>query len=202
MANSSTGRAVCVHVAKSSSSQEEVEFNFPNARFAIESGTLRVYSADEPPIDFMAFSADSWKAAWLVDPATGKPLGLADPSAKLNAAPDMGKQRSERVIELLASGPYVSLSDFSARAAMPEREVQKILTIALGQKKASLDAVALPEIQAALNAVMPEILAGSPSNYQEILSILAQRPATQACDMIQLRVWTMRNPSSTRSAAA
>ena len=84
---------------------------------------------------------------------------------------------------------------------MPANEIQKILIIALGHKKIEMDAVALPEMQSALNAVMPEILADSPKNYQDILAILAQRPATQECDLIQLRVWIMRNPSSIRSPA-
>lgn len=197
MQTSSTGHAVCVHVAKPSS-QEEAEFNFPNARFAIESGTLRVYSNTEPPVDFMAFSADSWKAAWLVDPETGKPLGLAGAS-KPKPAPELANDRTARALSLLASAPYEGLAEFSARAGMPSNEIQKILILALGHKKIEIDAVALPEMQSALNAVMPEILADSPKNYQDILAILAQRPATQECDLIQLRVWIMRNPSSVRS---
>ena len=174
---------------------EESEFSFPEARYAIEAGgSLRVFG---PQAELMAFGCGVWRAAWHVD-AQGKPLGLSAPDRVAAAgleAPKTSSARSERVLGALRQAPYQGVAELAQRSGEPAEEVERLLAAALAAKTLDPASVALAPIQRELDAALPELLAGpAPKNPKALLALLAERPATQGCDAIQLRVWIMRNP--------
>lgn len=64
---------VKVHV---STQKGDAEFVFPSASYLLDGGALKVLDSDGN--DLMAIAPGGWKAAWVCDPTSGKPLGLAD----------------------------------------------------------------------------------------------------------------------------
>lgn len=200
------GYSVCVHTV--ASSQKEAEFRFKQARYSIEDGALRVISTELPELDLMVFSPGVWKAAWIVDPATGKPLGLDDPvfldppqpldkaAAPLatGSRPDDRAERSRRVQAALAEIPYESLEAFSLIVGEKPDEVEFLLSQALNDNLIDPDQVAIESVQRELDLALPAILAARPKRLQDILNTLRHSEPPQACDYVQLRVWIKRNP--------
>jgi hypothetical protein len=200
MAGPEAARGVRVLVAAAPPHTEEAEFFFPGARYSIESGgALRVFGPlGDDAGELMALGPGAWRAAWHVD-ETGQPLGLNAPDRL--AAPGLppparpSSERSARVLELLGQGVFQGLDALASRAGEPVVEVERILAAALSSKTLEPERVALPTIQRELDAALPELLASdAPKSPKVLLAALRERPATQACDAIQLRVWIMRNP--------
>jgi hypothetical protein len=200
-----TGDTVCVHVAASSAG--EAEFQFAHATIIISGESLIIAHAEAPNRILMAFSPGLWKAAWILDPTTQRPLGLSAPAPIATAptaaspAPPHRSPNPERaaqqqkILDALFQVDYVSLDIFSQHVGEPKSDVERILSTAIGSPQIDSNRLAVAPIQAFLDRQMPTILSEQqPQKLAQILEILKAMPEGQDCDYIQLRLWIKRNP--------
>lgn len=204
-----TGDTVCVHVA--ASSEGEAEFQFANAKVIIVGESLIVAHGDDPTRILMAFSPGLWKAAWIVDHATQRPMGLSGPTPispastapstpsaastpPRNATPERALQQ-KKILDALVQFDYEGLEAFSLRVGEPKADVERILSTAIGSPDIDSDRLAVVQVQEFLDRQMPVILSEQqPQKLAQILGIVRAMPDGQECDYIQLRLWIKRNP--------
>lgn len=211
-------RSVCVHV--SSQERGEAEFRFADAELRFDGGALFVHADRDEKILLMAFAPGTWKAAWRVDSATGRPLGLSEAQASHGAqaprepatsksmseplavkTPDqelaaIRQARLQKISEALATIPYDGLAAFSKAIGEPEREVENALSAGISNGAIAPEMVAVARIQQELAMCMPAILAEHPKKISEILQHAKQPERSPECDYVQLRVWLKQNPQN------
>lgn len=203
------GDTVCVHVA--ASAEGEAEFQFANAKIIIVGESLIVAHGDDPTRILMAFSPGLWKAAWIIDPTTQRPMGLSVPTPIVAAPispitptsvstpprspnPERALQQ-KKILDALSQHDYEGLEAFSLRVGEPKVDVERVLSTAIGSPDIDSDRLAVAHIQAFLDRQMPAILSEQqPQKLAQILGIVRAMPDGQDCDYIQLRLWIKRNP--------
>ena len=143
------------------------------------------------PVPENIFSSDetNWPAPAPIAPITSAPP-VSDP---LSVPEREGVLAS--ILNALDIHPYLSLEQFSLDSEIAPELIEKGIISALASKAILPGRVADADIQRNLDLFLPEIIrAHKPKKALEMLDHLRNQEETKDADLIQLKVWMLRNP--------
>lgn len=178
----------------------------PEAKPAIAGSSDQAWPESYQPAPAAPASPSVIETPSVPEPASAPAASPADGVVEGGKAPDSDPrqtawaaadrdQRSELVAQALSEAPYEGVLPLAERLGVSAHEAEQALTFALAQRRVDFQHVQDPALQSLMDQVNPELIqTHRPKKPAEILELLRKRDDTAAVDLVQLRVWLLRNP--------